>query len=564
MIYRISSVSMIAALALTTGAWAACPAATVVDMKGLSPTYPQQFELQEFQSAADCELSFAANPEMEALNKAILGNGPLPPVPERLPVEPLVVAPYDAIGAHGGTLRALSNATEAGTSDLLSVRHVNLVRYSDDLQTIVPNIAKSFEINDDGTELIFALREGHKWSDGAPFTAGDVAFWYEDIILNPDVYETTPSRWLFNGAPMAVDVVDDATVKFTLPSPAPGLLARFAVDYGQPFQPEHVLGQYMEKHNPNYRAALQKDGFATTAEAIDWYYGGSDWKDVPSPILKDRDRATNAGRAVLPTLESFVVVEETAEGRRFVANPYFHMVDTAGNQLPYISAIDERYVPEKEVRNLSIINGDVTWKQQALFLEDFPLLKENESKGNYTVSFAPTFGENVFYSFNRTHQDPVLREIFNDVRFNQAMSVAMNRDEINEIVYLGQGTPAQGVPAEPKTVDFVTDEHLNAFIEYDPAKAKALLDDMGLVDRTGDGIRERPDGEPLVVRLIYSSQGAPVQLHELVRDYWSAVGVRVDLREVSTDEYRASANNNDLDLTVWKYDNNAGPTVAQD
>ncbi len=562
-IIRSVLLSSVASLALSATALAACPPVTVADMNGLTPDYPQQFELQEFQDKAGCELTFAANPDIAELNGEIIGNAELPPLEERLPEEPLVVAPYDAIGTYGGTLRGMSKATEFGTSDLLSVRHVNLVRYSDDLQTLVPNVARAFEVNDDGTLLTFHLRKGHKWSDGEPFTAEDIAFWYDDIIFNKDVYETTPDRWLFKGEPMKVTVVDDQTVTFTLPVPGPGLLARFAVDFSQPFQPKHLLGKFMEKYNPDYEAALEEAGFENTAEALNWYYGGSDWKDIPTPLLKDAAKAEATGRAVTPTLESHIVIADSSDGRRMVANPYFFMVDTQGNQLPYIDRIDERYAPEKEVQNLAIMNGDINWKQQGLFLEDFPLLKENEAKGDYTISFAPTFGENVFYSFNRTHKDPVLAEIFNDKRFNQAMSVAMNRDEINEIVYLGQGKPMQGVPAEPKTVDFVTEDNLNAFIEYDPDKANALLDEMGLTDSDGDGVRERPDGKPLVLRLVYSNQGAPVQMHELVRDYWGNVGIRVDLREVTSDEYRTAANNNDLDLTVWKYDRSVGPTIAQ-
>lgn len=545
-------------------AFADCPPATVADMMGLTPEYPQQFELAAFEEQAGCELGFSANPEIEALNAEIAGNPELPPLGERLPDEPLVVAPYQMIGSYGGTVAGLSKATESGTSDLLSVRHVNLVRYSDDLQTVVPNVAKAWAWNDDYTELTFTLRNGHKWSDGAPFTAEDVVFWMEDLIYNPDVYEKTPDRWLFSGEKASAEMLDEVTVRFTFPVPTPGILNRFAVDYGQPFQPKHVLGRYMEQHNPDASSVLEAEGFASAAEAIDWYYGGSDWKDVPSPLLKDAARARELEYPVLPTLESHVLIEDTSEGRKLVANPYFHMVDTAGNQLPYISRIDETYVQDKEVQNLKIMNGEVVWKQQAVFLEDFPLLKENEGRGSYTISFAPTFGENVFYSFNRTHKDPVLAEIFSDVRFNRAMSLAMNRDEINEIVYLGQGKPMQGVPAEPKTVSFVAEDKLNADIGYDPEQARALLAEMGLTDSDGDGTVERPDGKPLVVRLVYSSQGAPVKMQELVRDYWTAVGVRVDLKEVTSDEYRASGNNNDLDLTVWKYDGNAGPTISQD
>ncbi len=553
-----------AAIVAAAPAFANCPQATVADPMGLEPAFPQQLELAELQDAASCELSFSENPAIAELNARILGNADLPPVAERLPAEPLVVMPYQSIGQYGGAVTGLSKGTESGTSDLLSVRHVNFVRYSDNLQTVVPNVAKAWSWNDDYTQLTITLRKGHKWSDGAPFTAEDVVFWMNDIIYNADVYEKTPDRWLFAGEQIVTEALDEVTVRFTFPVPTPGILNRFAVDYGQPFQPKHFLGQFMPKYNENADALAQEHGFANGAEAVDFYYGGSDWKDVPSPLLKDADKAAALGRAVVPTLESHIVVDETSEGRKLVANPYFHQVDTAGNQLPYINEIIETYVGDKEVQNLKIMNGEVVWKQQAVFLEDFPLLKENEAKGGYTIQFAPTLGENVFFSFNRTHNDEVLREIFNDVRFNRAMSLAMNRDEINEIVYLGQGTPMQGVPAEPKTVSFISDDILNKDIAYDPEAAKALLAEMGLTDADGDGTLERPDGKPLVVRLVYSSQGVPVKMMELVRDYWSAVGVRIDVKEVTSDEYRAAGNNNDLDVTTWKYDGNAGPTISQD
>lgn len=161
--------SGVALVALASAASAAtCPAMTVGDAMGVGAgAFPQQYELAEFQSIGNCTVEFSANPSIESLNARIRGNGALPPLADRLPSEPLVVAPYDSIGSYGGTLDALSNATEAGTSDFMSVRHVNLVRYSDDLTTIVPMIAKGWEWNDDFTQLTFFLREGHKWSDGA-------------------------------------------------------------------------------------------------------------------------------------------------------------------------------------------------------------------------------------------------------------------------------------------------------------------------------------------------------------------------------------------------------------
>jgi peptide/nickel transport system substrate-binding protein len=553
-----------AALAvLTTPALANCPAVTVSDMKGLTADYPQQFELAEFEEKGSCALTFSQNPAINDLNSKIQGNGDLANVAERLPAEPLVVAPYEAIGTYGGTLTGLSRGTESGTSDLLSIRHVNLVRYSDDLQTIVPNVAKSWSWNDDFTELTFQLRDGHKWSDGAPFTAEDVAFWYNDVLMNPNVIEKAPGRWLFDGKPATVEAVDPTTVKFVFPVAQPNLLNRWAIDYGQTFLPKHFLGRYLDKYNENAADLRTADGFANQAEAVNFFYGNSDWTDVPSPLMKDAEKVKNIGVAVKPTLESHILVEENTEGRKLVANPYFHMVDTAGNQLPYISEINEEYVPEREVVNLRIINGDVTWKQQAMQLNDFPLLKENEAKGNYTAALAPTLGQSPFYSFNRTHKDPVLREIFSDPRFSQALSMGLNRDEINEIVYLGQGKPLQTAAAEHVTVPFLSEEDLSIFIDYDPAKANALLDEMGLA-KGSDGVRQRPDGKPLAIRIVFASQGTASQLHELTAGYWSDLGLQVDVREVTSDEYRAAANANDVDVMTWKNDGVSGPNISQD
>ncbi|MEM7442798.1 MAG: ABC transporter substrate-binding protein [Pseudomonadota bacterium] len=534
-----------------------CPAVTVTDNGGLSGAYPQQFDLPEFEGLANCTLTFSENPDITSLNAQITGNPDLPSVADRVPAEALVVAPYNEIGQYGGVLNGLSNATEAGTSDLLSVRHVNLVRYADDLQTIVPNVARSWDWNDDYTELTFHLRDGHLWSDGQPFTANDVVFWYEALILNDNIYPETPSRWLFEGNPMQVEAIDDTTVRMTFPAPAPGILNRFAVDYGQPFQPEHFLGQFHIDYNPDADSVATEAGFDGWADMVNAYYGGSDWKDVPSPLL------SGSAENVVPTLESHILVEESATGRHLVANPYFHMVDTAGNQLPYISEIDEQYIPDAQVRNLMITSGDVDYKAQSVFIDDFPLYVDNEEGGNYTVHLSSGLGNNVFYAFNVTHPDETLREIFSDVRFRQAMSLALNRDEMNELVFLGQGTAAQSTPAEPATVAFISDDMLNSYIDYDPDAANALLDDMGLTDQTGDGLRDLANGDPLVVRINYSNQGAPVRLHELAAGYWNDVGVRVDLREVTSDEYRAQATSNNSDVTTWANDNISGPTISQ-
>ena len=142
-----------------------CQGITMSDMKGVSAgAYPQVYELAEYEKAANCTMQFSENPNIALINATIVGNSGLPSVNDRLPEEPLVVVPYDSIGTYGGTFRMLSNATEAGTSDLLSTRHVNFVRYADDLTNIVPNVAKAWKWNDDFTQLTFHLRKGHNWS----------------------------------------------------------------------------------------------------------------------------------------------------------------------------------------------------------------------------------------------------------------------------------------------------------------------------------------------------------------------------------------------------------------
>ncbi|MEZ5848342.1 MAG: ABC transporter substrate-binding protein [Geminicoccaceae bacterium] len=528
----------------------ACPPATAADPMGLSGAFPQQLEIDEL----GCDLTFAENPAIGDLNGRIMGNGDLPPLAERLPEEPLVVMPYNEVGTYGGVLQGLSKATEAGTSDLLSVRHVNLLRYSDDLQTIVPNVARGWTWNDDFTEVTLTLRKGHKWSDGEPFTAHDVAFWYNGLINNREIYKEIPDRFSVSGEPFKVEAVDDVTVRITLSGPKPGLMSVFAVDYAQAFQPLHFFRRWHPDHDDNAEQNARDDGFDSWVDAVNFYYGGSDWTDVPTPLLKDPGKAEALGRGVRPSLESHIVVEDTTEGRRLVANPYFHMVDTAGNQLPYINEIDELYVPEEEIQNLKLSNGEVTYKSQAVSIASLPVLQANEEKGGYSVDLIPTVSEMTVYGFNVTSKDEGLRAIFNDIRFRQAMSVALDRDEMNDLVYFGQGRPMQYTIVDPGTVSYVTEDQTYYLTEYDPDQANAWLDEMGLEDRDGDGKRERPDGSSLVLNLDFATQGGPARGHELAAQYWNDVGIDVRIKEVTSDDYRARQASNDLDISSWKKD----------
>ncbi len=550
----LKSVSSIALASLMVGsAFAAgnCPSVTIADPKGVAPgKYPQQYELSEFQKLANCTLDFNANPAATSLNAKIRGNPDLPPLSQRIPAEPLVVAPYDSIGKYGGIFDVLSNATEAGTSDFLSVRHVNLVRYSDDLQTIVPNVAKDWKWNDDYTQLTFYLRKGHKWSDGHPFTSADVKFWYDNLALDPKVIAKPKDYVLVSGEPMSVDIISDHEVRFNLPAPKPGLLAHFATSFAQGFQPKHFLGKFHPDINDNADKLAKAAGFENGLAVIAAYFGNSDWTDTPSPLLNSPDKVAKLPADVQPTLESFITVTDTTEGRHYVANPYFFMVDTQGNQLPYINEQDEVYINENETRVLKLVNSEVDYKAQSLQLAAVPILLENADKGDYTVDLRPTITMPIF-SFNITSEDEGKRKVFADLRFRKAMSIAINRDELNETAMFGQGTPRQYIGFSPKP-EFVDPKWQDYAIEYNPASANKLLDEIGMRDRDGDGFRELPNGKKIVLNIQFATQGIDGKVVELVGQYWADVGIQNTVKEVTPDEYRSRQSSNKLDVGAWE------------
>lgn len=530
---------------------ASCLPVTGADAGG---AYPHLYEKTELEAALGCTLNFSENPSIQALNGRIAGNPKLLPLAQRLPQEPLVIAPYQSIGQYGGVLDGISKATESGTSDLLSVRHVNLVRFSDDLATVVPNVAKSWQWNADFTVLTVNLRQGHKWSDGAPFTAADVAFWYNDILMDKQVIEKPKDRFLSSGKAIKVEALNDTTVKFTMNAPAPGFLDNFAQDYVQPFLPKHLLEKFHPAFNKDADTLAQSLGFDDGYALVNFYYGQSDWKDIPTPILKDKaatERLVNAGyTANMPTLESHIVVEETLEKRQLVANPYFFQVDTAGNQLPYINEIKEVFIGDEDIQTAKLISGEVDYKSQAINLPQAPVLLENKDKGNYEISLRPTIAQTTF-AFNLTDKDLEKRAVFNDLNFRRAMSVAMDRAKINEIAYFGLGTPVQYTAFDADTTPFITDELKNSWIQFDQALAGELLDKAGVVDKNGDGLRDLPSGKKFELNIQYAAQGTPTELVEIVAKSWSDVGVKTTIKEVTSDEYRNSQTANDLSVLSW-------------
>ncbi len=225
---------------------ASCP--SVADPQGIKTSAPYQLDLGDYNKQIGKKLALKENPLFADRVQA----GTLPPVAERLPEDALVYLPYDDCGRYGGMLRGMSKALESGTSEILSWRHVNLVRLSDDLQTLVPNVAKSWQWSDDFSSLTMTLRKGHKWSDGEPFTADDVVFYIDDLIKNKDIHSVVPSNWMVGEKPVEVTKIDDQVFRFDFAAPYPGLLHFLATggSYFAAYAPKHHYMKYHLKYNP--------------------------------------------------------------------------------------------------------------------------------------------------------------------------------------------------------------------------------------------------------------------------------------------------------------------------
>ena len=509
---------------------ASCP--SVSDPQGINTSAPYQLDLGDYNKQTGKTLTLHENPLFADQVKA----GTLPPVAERLPEDALVYLPYDDCGSYGGMLRGMSKALESGTSEILSWRHVNLVRLSDDLQTLVPNVAKSWQWSDDFSSLTMTLRKGHKWSDGTPFTSDDVVFYIDDIIKNKDLHSVVPSVWMVGGKPVEVTKIDDQNFRFDFAAPYPGLLHYLATggSYFAAYAPKQHYTKYHISYNPNADAEAKAAGHESWTQrfGLIWHK----WKDAENITPHALTR---------PTLESHIIELETnTQRRQYIANPYYFKVDTAGNQLPYIDRQHERFL-DQELFILSILNGEVDQKAQTIGLSNYPVLKENEEKGGYHLQLPPG-GTGPAIVFNQTIKDLRMRAIYSDVRFRQAMSLAMNREELNEVLWFGLGTPEQAIPLG---VPFVTDADRNHMIAHDPAAANKLLDEMGM-KLDSDGVRLHPDGEAFTILWEFSPQFGSESFTTLVRDYWRAVGINVTLKEVTSQLTREKAANATSDINM--------------
>lgn len=449
--------------------------------------------------------------------------GKLPPVKDRLPKDPPVIEPYE-IGQYGGTAITFARQ-DFGEADMLSPPARMLIM-DPELKEILPHFAKGWEFQDEGKTLILYLREGMKWSDGEPYTADDWMFWYNQILMNKEMTSSLPRRWELGGELVKLERIDDYTLAFRSAVPNPYLINILAqgmdVKWNSP--PAHYLKQFHPDFVP--MEELMKEARENKKTRWTDYFG---WRAF---TLTDPKAGT-------PVMRPFVAVYETPGLVVLERNPYYPFIDPQGNQLPYIDRIQIHTVQDEEMMTAKAATGQATFAGWATKTSDIPLFKLYEKKGNYkTYIWRRIHGADVTFQFNfnalfsAEKPDYELREIFWDPRFRKAMSLAIDRDEINKIVYFGRASPRQTTVLP--TSKFYEEEFAQAYAQYDPKEANRLLDEMGMKDVNGDGIREKPNGKPFAVTLEWTPMETPKELiTELVVDQWRKVGINIALKQLS-------------------------------
>jgi peptide/nickel transport system substrate-binding protein len=415
-----------------------------------------------------------------------------------------------------------------------------------------PSHCGRWESSEDFSTWTLKLRKGAKWSDGEPFTADDIIFWYEDVFLND---ELTPSKhaWMLNddGSIATIEKVDDYTVRYTFDHPNTAFLMELANKDGgdrllAAFQPAHYLKQF----HPNYTPMEEIDALVKEA-------GFQTWVELFNTKALPPDNAER------PSMAAWIPDNSTIADEIFLLkrNPYYIAVDPEGNQLPYIDEIRFVYFVDKPALNLAAIAGELDLQERHIDMTNYPVLVENQEKGGYTVSTWPTFGgSDATIVFNQTYQtEPIIAELMREKDFRVALSYAINRDEIKEGPFLGLGDPRQPVPA-PWHPYYPGDEWAYKYTEYDPDQANELLDGLGLTERDADGYRLSADGEPFSIEIsVVPAFGPWPDVAELVARDWEAVGVKtiVQIRERSL--HFQMRETNDLMTEIWNNDTTGFP-----
>jgi len=476
--------------------------------------------------------------------------GKLPPVDQRLPENPLVV-PGDQIGQYGGVWRR----GFLGPSDFNGVNRVIydvLVRFGPDGATIEMKLAESVTPSADYRSWNVKLRKGSKWSDGSPFSADDIMYWYKDVLLNKDLVPAIPS-WMQNkdGTPGLVEKADDLSVKWTFKDPNTNFLLELTTkDYGDRQYPVFQPSKYMKQFHAAYAKKEDLDKMVAEAKFKTWV---ELYANKQSPF----DNPERPGMAAW--VASNRISEQIFILKR---NPYFVGVDKAGNQLPYLDEVQLKFFTDAQALNLAAIAGELDEQERHVNLLNFPVLKENEQKlGKYKIYlWSSPGGQDAGVVFNQTYaKDPELGKLFATRDFRIAMSQAINRNQINESAFLGTGEPRQSVPKKGHPY-YPGDEYAFKYTQYNPEEAGRLLDSIGLDKKDAEGFRLFPSGRRVAFELSVVEVFGPYRdIGTLITRDFERVGIKATMQIRERALHFQMRQANDLQAELWNQDTSGFP-----
>ena len=468
-----------------------------------------------------------------------VADGTLPEVKDRLPTTPMIVTPTDRMGTYGGTWKMAQRNRHDQALLIRNIGYEPLLRWTPQWSSTIPNVALSFQPSVDATEFFFRLRPGMRWSDGAPFTAADIVFWYEDILKNPAFSDSFP-EWLTSGGnTVQVDAVDLNTVAFRFSTPYglfPTALAR--PEGVEPISyPAHFLKPLLPKYNSNADSIARQMGYAGWKERFVAVFGQPGTIDAPS-------RWNNPD---VPTLNAWVLDGVYGKDDPLIAkrNPYYWKIDPAGRQLPYIDRVSMTLVPSKSAAGEAAIAGEVNMQERHVSKHADNVLAKNKDLLPFTLVESDM---NILtLSLNLNDKDPVLRKIFQNKDVRIALSHAIDRESIIDR-FFPDALPHQAAP-RPESPQYHT-VLARQFMAYNIELAQTYLTKAGLTDRNEDGILIRPDGKPLAFSI--DTEGVErFEMLKFVTRYWRDLGVDVTARNLPRDEFVALRQSNDHHASAW-------------
>ena len=484
--------------------------------------------------------------------------GKLPELAKRLPdpAEVMVIKPLKETGKYGGNWRRAFT----GPGDHENGNRINSsdkpLFFDYTGNKIMPSLAKDWKVSEDGKTVTLILRKGAKWSDGTPFTADAFVFWYQDICLNKDIGASF-FEFTINGKLGATKKIDDYTVAFEFAEPYPyfeyvlagstsvgaGFATRGAFQtWGGLYAPGHYLKQFM----PKYSSLDEVNKKAKDAGFDSWV---SLLKNKYSWALNPEVPVMTPWRTVTPINTPTWSMER---------NPYYWAVDAEGNQLPYIDKITFTLAENTEVANLRAIAGEYDIQERHMGLAKLPVFLDNAQKGNYTVHLDPAFNgsDAAIHLGNAYDADPEIAKWIRNKDFRHALSMGIDRAQLNEAIWLGVGVPGSLAPS-PDTLYSPGPEWNKKWVNYDVKQANDLLDKIGLDKKDSEGFRLRTDGKGrLRLELVtVGGQFIPyTQVAEMVKEQWKKIGIAMDVKETE----RTLAFTNDLNdanqMTMWAND----------